>query len=196
MFSWVKRIFKPKQKSSSQKPRIDSTPKRKASATKAIRPAHKREQKPVKCTQINRVPEKERAQFEADMEIANKYIQKKTHKKAKEFAEDMGIKPKRTPRVKILESVEAHGIIYKKYANYETSLSSAKEASEDLEQLGYRTRIVRYMRGSAPAYVLYRYKKGMSRSRAKAPKKATKRVTEQKRTRRPRATRRKSTKIS
>ncbi len=96
-----------------------------------------------------------------DMEVAKKYIVKRSEKAL--FAEDMGQR-KAKGRTAIPKTISLNGVTYSKYTSYEHDLSSAQEASEDMKEMGYRTCVKQFKRGSEPVYVLYRYKKGRTSS--------------------------------
>lgn len=110
----------------------------------------------------------------ADAEIVGKYVLKKGRKTAREFAGDMGVTYKtmaknlddwgRSPaqkkikRVTIPKSIAVNGKNYEKYCSYEGNRSAAQVAASDMQELGYKTQIMRVYRGSYPIYILYRYK--------------------------------------
>jgi hypothetical protein len=108
----------------------------------------------------NRAKRQQRKLYKNDLEVADKYITRRSEKKA--FEADMGIKTKMPKkRTVIPKSIEISGITLIKYTSYESDINSANEAAEDLKELGYKTKIMTYYRGSDPIYVLYRYKRGM-----------------------------------
>jgi hypothetical protein len=132
----------------------------------------------------------EREQALDDAKIVGKYIIRKGGKATREFAADMKIPRKaltqglsdriethgRKPKRQIIpKSIEIGGTNFTKYCGYDGDLDSAKEAAEDMNEMGYKTRIMKFQRGSIPVYVLYRYKKG-KRSGAGSPTPKKRRV--------------------
>lgn len=115
----------------------------------------------AKAESKRKAVEAKRRLLQDDMEVAKKYIVKRSEKAL--FAEDMGQR-KAKGRTAIPKTISLNGVSYSKYTSYEHDLDSAQEAATDMQEMGYKTHIKKFQRGSEPVYVLYRYKKGRTSS--------------------------------
>lgn len=116
----------------------------------------------------NKAKHKQNKIYHSDMEVATKYITKRSEKAA--FANDMGLKTKAPKRLVIPKTILVNGFNFIKYTSYESNLDLATEAAEDMKELGYKTKIITYYRGSDPVYTVYRYKQGITGTDRKIPK--------------------------
>lgn len=192
MFSFIKRLIKRKKSSGPKAPQRDLTNKEwgkiaaqerkkeraRATKTKQPKPEHSTKRRKTSSRQAN-------AQVRADAELVGKYIITKGRKTAREFANDMGVStkamakefnegaPKVTKRTTIPKEITFNGVSYTRYCNYDGNPDPAREAANDMQEMGYLTKIVKFQRKSYPVYVLYRYKKGTRSSGAPAKRKTT-----------------------
>lgn len=167
MLSWLKR----KAQNLLKKPKQKQSPTRSPNSDLSARRQQTRKNTKAKYEHKKAQVQKQYALRQNDKEVVAKYVTKRSEKAA--FAEALGEKRKKTTRLAIPRTILINGVTFSKYANYESDREGAEEAANDMTELGYRTKIVRHLRGDEPVFVVYRYKKGRTSNEIAAQKRKT-----------------------